>query len=1250
MNNSGGQNTFKGLNTQAKASLLLFLMNLQNSDFDSVVLEDRNWEDFTLYFKSGKKIIVESKDRKRRLSWGEIKSILNKILKRDLPVGNNDGIVIVCRSVNKELEDNIEYLKYRLPHSVELYKKHGFSTKQIDLLPRVKFFKIQPENLDIDSDDYLYQEALVYFSYQIPYWISESDLQRFMDSILVHEIYFKSEKGKTFTRQELTEKIEEYKREKIKGSYVYDPERKSFEERIETLIKAVKDIRERDRLLSDQALTAITAEPQFALFLLDYLKNKFRNLHLSDFDELWKATVKRLYAFSMLQIFEKNCNSLRNDKYILDFLIQNYQQLESPVSDTFNQEFALDLAKKIIDKRRKQLTEKAFQLVKAVLNLRKDSYKNLQTKRNFERERDLIAKLLYQVFEFYTKTNQKKKINFIIELIDKHFDLISDDGKFVLYTPHEIFWTLRDYILLDFHKNFFEVVDLIKKQYQDRYRGKFKGWDLIGGGISQSGNKFTLTDRHFITYTLSPALIKLYHQDKEKCWQFINERCIARKPSQIGITPGKKPDFLNRATIPILIKEYREGKYGHDAFMILSDFIRMKGIPSKSDLIFQTLDSDEFSNRQKWQLVKVSLSKYKGLPKNVFVKKIVSRMAAKGNLKAIKILEAWSTNQDFSKTLFAGELDIPDLVSKLLENSPDSIQFRKGVSILKTYFDSSYFKDKKDVFDVHNDAQVLAKLLRKDFRSGLEILEDAYKSRNLTTNQQILICSSIYKISDQKTDLLKIYKKFVKPKLIELLKQKIEDLDDLEDLTDEKYKETIEEKFTDRHAREYLVQFAEKLAKTKCFKETLWLIKTFIHDSDPPKDGRNYDDDPNGKFNEHIKIERGEDPRFIRTNRGWCAWVLDKFNRLEGRDYIEKIIPLVEKLADDPNHYVRLQAIVPLMGLVRIRHTHMPDNKKERFIPLDLAEKVENLAFKMLKDRKNWSLFAAMKRLAMLFSYMRSLTTREAQEALKIFLEKTSFPENKDKKDRSRELLLSKKAKLYDEVIKEIMALLVYYAEFRKKHFKEKKFKYIFEGKWEEIKSFGNSWFKHKLEELIQKGSPTIRASIAWHFWRLPQEPKAPFKKMFGIAVKYLKLLTNQYDHEAFKNIYRFIEDNIDKEPQKCLYLWKKCIETESVYFKQNWSKTELQQMSWWPFFYNGKILVKIYDHEGIEEFLKWFEILLDYPKQVRIAYDLDTAVEQLIQIRDEEYKRKIKKLLKKLVQRNLKYHEVKQKYLGGKN
>ena len=1202
-----GQNNFKGINTQAKASLLLFLMNLKNQDFDSVVLEDSNWEDFTLSFKSGKKIIGESKDRKRPLSWAEVKGILSSIEKKS-QLNKTDEVLIVCDQVNQQLESNIEYLKYDFPETKKLYKNNGYTDSLISILSKTKFFKIE-------SDEFLYQEALTYFAEQIPYWVPEDDLQMFMDYILVHKIYDKSQKGAVFTKAELIQEIDEYKKRKIKDSYAYDPERKTLEDQLRTQLSGANDTTQRDRILNSRALTAITAQPNLGFFLLEYIK-QLKDLHLAEFDELWKATLKRLYTFSTLLIFEKRIENLDNATYIIKFLDENYTSLSSPVRDTFNQEFAIELVTKIYDKH-PRLLQDAFSFTKKVLSLRKDSYTQLDLRHDIQRERDLLAVLLYKIFIEYKSKKEEIKLREMVDLIYEHFDLVSDDSRHNLFSPNEVFLIIKEHIEINPDQNLDSVINQIIKQYQTKeWYKNFKGWELSGGGISQSGSDFSITDRHFVTLVLVPSLKSFYHQDKEKAWKLIMAKYIARNIPDVN---KKKPDFLNRASLPILFEEYKSGKHSKEAFEILSDFVRMrKGIPWKADFIFQELRGD-YSDEQKWALVKVSLDEYNNLPVNVFVEQIVSDLAKKEHREALVTIAQWVKDPEYNRRQTIGSFNVMENVSKLLDNPKT---FDEGVVIYKNYITSDDFVKKDNDWETWDVAKMLAKIVSTKPVVGIEILKDVSGSKTLTQNQQTLVCSSINDLPKKNREILeKVHKYFVLPFL--------QDLNS--DIT------KIEKRITNRYSREQIVQFAEKLAESGLWNEALFIVEIFINDSDPIL--KNYPDDEKGGFNEHEKVKAGEESFTIRTVRGWCAWVLQKlviprdFVRInETRRIIDKAIPLLEKLATDPNYYVRVQVAAPLTALAKNRNTVLPENRKERFVSPQTATKIGDLAFRMLRDPVNYKLPAVMKHLAMVFTYMRSLTQKEAWEVLQTFL-KDEYP--KKNKQRGHESYLA-------DILNEAAPLYIFFAEFRSKAFKD------WPKDWGDLGAFDDKPFKELLRSLLSSDYPNVRRVFTWQIARLPSEvkDKPEFDLILKLTAEYLMFATDKYDHKVFENIYRFVEDYIEKDDyfDLCFDLWKACIKIEAKFFKDNFSKDKLQEMYWWPFFYNGKILIRIADQGGDDEFLKWFKILADYPTELYLANDLDIAVEHLITIKTR--KKEVGSLLDSLMERNSKYYEFKQRWL----
>ncbi|MHB8280863.1 MAG: hypothetical protein ACYDIA_24965 [Candidatus Humimicrobiaceae bacterium] len=515
-------------------------------------------------------------------------------------------------------------------------------------------------------------------------------------------------------------------------------------------------------------------------------------------------------------------------------------------------------------------------------------------------------------------------------------------------------------------------------------------------------------------------------------------------------------------------------------------------------------------------------------------------------------------------------------------------------------------------------------MLKIDIESGLGILRKIYRKEVLSENEQIFILNSIDNITESKeipdTDreiILKIYNDFLKPLLIEL--------NDIKN---------IENKFSYKHSRESIIKFTGKLATIGKFKETLFIINKFINDSDPPIDGSNDKDDPDGSFNYHQKIIDGESSIFITSVRGWIPWVLQKFVSIKGREFIPKIIPLIKELLNDGNYYVRVQACEPLLELVKNSHNIMPGNPKERFLSIDIAEIVEKISFEALKKEENQKLPLLMEYLARVFSYMISLNEKQAMDMFKIFLgSKEKFESIKNEDNRTA---------LYEGVVGKIISTLIFYAELRKNAFSDEKFKSVFLDKYDNLQNFNDLPFKKMLEDLALGGSNGIRATLAWELNDFSNYKKEYFK----IACKYLKLLTQNYNHDVYGNIYMFIEKNIEAKFDESYEIWQDCLTHEREYIKLNIKKENQQDIYWWPYFYNGKILNIILDKKDEKDFLKWFEFLLEYPKEVLIANDLDIAAEKLKKI--PKTNKAVGRIFDKLVERNpSKYYEMKKEWLN---
>ncbi|MHB8278217.1 MAG: hypothetical protein ACYDIA_11255 [Candidatus Humimicrobiaceae bacterium] len=64
---------------------------------------------------------------------------------------------------------------------------------------------------------------------------------------------------------------------------------------------------------------------------------------------------------------------------------------------------------------------------------------------------------------------------------------------------------------------------------------------------------------------------------------------------------------------------------------------------------------------------------------------------------------------------------------------------------------------------------------------------------------------------------------------------------------------------------------------------------------------------------------------------------------------------------------------------------------------------------------------------------------------------------------------------------------------------------------------------------------------------------------------------------------------------------------------------------------------------KGLDEFLKWFEFLLDYPKDILVANDLEIAIEKIINFPKNDIR--VEKIFNKLIERNPKYFDFRSKW-----
>lgn len=1190
-----GQINYKGINTQAFAALSLFLQNINRSDFEEIILEGEKLEDFVLVYNSGKRIICESKFRSTGVRFYELKSILETVIKNN-KLRKDDELLIISNKFHQNVKSLVNNFVFWTPDNLSGIKNSppNFTDDQIQIIPQVKLWEV--------SDD-VNREGILFLMYQAlgnknAFWLNKKVLEDWTNTLLVQDIYLKSESGKRKSRADFLNELEEKKNFFLENNGTDIQEVKNTNIRkIEHIVELVAENNPSKRDVCANAITELIANPSLHYETLRRL-GQSSQLSLSLWDVLWTASVRGMYSYEIFKIFKNSLSSEDNRNYTVSFVnrvleeyLVNFHREEHIKNDI------VDICEEIF-KTDPKYGEEIFEIVKKLYGYSSKIFfyeENKYQDRSWGREQvaDFI-KRLYQSDKTKPELRQE-----IISYIFDSFNLVEDDGKYWHFTPPAIFTVVSDYVNESPKERLVIFTKIAIDQYQKSLRRfgkkiKFEGWEHMGSGISQSGSEFTIGDRHFVTKIIQPAL-ELISNDNAK-WEYINTNFITRRIEEISFD---KPDFLNRCTIPFLFTLYSDSPDLHNnAFDALSDFIKMrKGIPWKVDIIFQELKERKLSPELQWNLIQVSLDEYNNLPVNVFVEQMVTEIAQDNNAgefqqKAINTLVSWSKDPKYRKNRSMGSYDVIDSVFRLL-NNPKTFDY--GITILEAHIDSDDFKQSKDTYGSWDVGKALALVISKNVETGISILKRIESSDSLSVNQQLVMLGSLDDLGTDNLQVLEtVYREFISPLLM-------------------KYstKPSFESRYSHAYAREGLVKFAELLAKTKSFEFSLEILQRLAEDSDPSLEEH---DDENG-HNLHERVAAGEDCSEITSVKGNVAWTLRYYSLLPARRFFEQGLDLVEKLSNDDNYYIRLQSTYPLIDFMKNRNTYIDGTEpKERFVSEDVSEKVESIAFNMLRNPENQKLPAVLKGLAHVFSEFRQMNHSQALEVMNVLLSSDS-----------------------EDVLSDSTSLLVFFAEFRKESYKK--------WTWGELPDFDDSIFKEIINQQIETGKPAIRHSLGWEFWRLPKENQKETenynRKLFKISYDYFsKFVVNEYEKDVWGYIYHFIEDYLDYELESCITLWKACVLKEGPYLRNAVSdKGNLDDLYWRPFFYNGKVLVAILKNNGSDEFLKWMEYLLDYPEGLYIANDLEIAVLELSKLPHSSERARV--VFDKLVRRYPKYFDI---------
>ena len=222
------------------------------------------------------------------------------------------------------------------------------------------------------------------------------------------------------------------------------------------------------------------------------------------------------------------------------------------------------------------------------------------------------------------------------------------------------------------------------------------------------------------------------------------------------------------------------------------------------------------------------------------------------------------------------------------------------------------------------------------------------------------------------------------------------------------------------------------------------MVASAKDDPDPPL--TNYPDDPEGTFNYHEQVKRGEDAFTSTGVRASVCWLIQTLV-CKSPEQCWQLIYTVEKLGTGENLHVRQNACVPLIEFA-VRRNWRRDGS--HIMPEEVRERTKRLAFTML--RENCAYSTILDWLAPAFFRMPDLDEGEVREVLDTLLERTS-----------------------KEGLTSVAHFLVFFAVFRSGHpnFPD---------------PFDSSFAKSRLEESLKQGRPELRHAIAFTFFKTVEE------------------------------------------------------------------------------------------------------------------------------------------------------------------
>jgi hypothetical protein len=839
-----GQNTFSGISAQADVALYYLLQGSKRNDFVEIIIEDENWEDFTLVYRDHVEVF-EVKWYRRNVSHSMIHGILKK--KRLKGLQEKDKIRIVVRALSPKFRDDFtyatkygfwwmnypEFRKYlRRDRVHRRLMRDGWTSEQLSLLRSATI-------VEFYSKPFLVSKIEEFFVLDYPIYLDRQDQQSVI-ALTFRRIMEEGTRGGRITREEFVSALNDFI-DHITNVPTRISPTLALGKRIIRLSRFLRSERRLRELNHKTYLTQISSNTRLLYYV--YHKLLESSFNPRSFDFFFQGVlIKRNYSFLAMHLLKTRWEKRNVDpEYLVATIVRDFGKLQ----DTLAMDDALTLLEQIVkegldpeyDKRILAFLKKHF--------LSPFSGKKVPMT-NWLGNRHQMQPVANMLLIIHQKTGASKVL---IDFIFTYFDLTGDDVPLVMETHPSIYGALLSFLHADPTVNFEYVTAKLGQQFNVRYGGKYRGFEWSGTSYSQSGGSFKISDIGAVRLLFRPFFDQFYEQNPKAAWAFIKKRVLMRHPRGAS---SDTPVFLKRAVVPLLIRQVSDKQIEiherNQSMRFLCNIVSIpKGFPSTSSILFAELsetDLGSFGYENAMKLVELdSRSTVKGLgaayPTNVFVIITLLRLAKVGYDPAKTFMVELVRKRDYLqldrqyKTInllsyeSVGESE-PDFVLDLLEaldiESYLNIEASKNRSfMLRTDFLEDLIK-KDWVSGSKRGDRIIHQLLKRDFPSAAALEFVTAPIQNLS-----------------KQNALKTYLTFE-----EYLQTK--------DLFRQKFKNSV-------YAREHFVWLAEGLAKKGYYTEAQKLVDFNVDDPDP------ITDDPQSATNHHFAVIQGEEAFAITSVR-----------------------------------------------------------------------------------------------------------------------------------------------------------------------------------------------------------------------------------------------------------------------------------------------------------------------------------------------------------------------------------------------